>query len=139
MSDLLTALSVIFITGGAFLLVAHRLGLPTVPFFIIAGVVAGFFIEEAVTLELARFGIILLVFTFSVQIQFEAIRTVLTDSEAVALGQVFGLGTLGIAAGVVIGLPTDQAIFLGIAAGLSSTIVGTGGCVESLDGVGIGR
>ena len=125
-SELLTALSVIFVIGGAFLFVANRFGLPIVPFFIFAGLVAGLFVGEETTLELARYGIVLLVFTFSVQIQFEAVRTVLSDSEVVALGQIIVLGVFGVAASVLIGLPTDQALYVGIAAALSSTIVGTG-------------
>lgn len=126
MSDLLTALSVVFVVGGAFLLVANRFGMPTVPFFILAGVVAGRFIEVGITLELARYGIILLVFAFSVGIQFETVRTVLSDSEVVAIGQVLVLGSLGIAVGLLIGHPPAQALFVGIAAAFSSTIVGTG-------------
>ena len=125
-SELLTALSVIFVIGGAFLFVADRFGLPIVPFFIFAGIVAGVFVGEETTLELARYGIVLLVFTFSVQIQFEAVRTVLSDSEVVALGQIVVLGAFGVAGSVLIGLPTDQALYIGIAAALSSTIVGTG-------------
>ena len=125
-SELLTALSVIFVIGGAFLFVANRFGLPIVPFFIFAGIVAGLFVEEEITLELARYGIVLLVFTFSVQIQFEAVRTVLGDGEVVALGQIFSLGVFGVTGSVLIGLPTDQALYVGIAAALSSTIVGTG-------------
>jgi len=125
-SELLTALSVIFVIGGAFLFVANRFQLPIVPFFIFAGIVAGLFVGEEITLELARYGIVLLVFTFSVQIQFETIRTVLSDSEVVALGQILVLGVFGVTGSVLIGLPTDQALYVGIAAALSSTIVGTG-------------
>ena len=124
--ELLTALSVIFVIGGAFLFVADRFGLPIVPFFISAGIVAGVFVGEETTLELARYGIVLLIFTFSVQIQFEAVRTVLSDSEVVALGQIAVLGVLGVTGSVLIGLPLDQTLYVGIAAALSSTIVGTG-------------
>ena len=125
-SELLTALSVVFVVGGAFLFVATRFALPIVPFFIFAGVVAGPFVEAELTLELARYGIVLLVFTFSMQIQFETVRTVLSDSEVVALGQIFVLGGIGVVVSVSIGLPSDQALYIGIAAALSSTIVGTG-------------
>ena len=126
MSELLTALSVLFVVGGAFLFVADWLDLPIVPFFIFAGLVTGPFVEEALTLELARYGIVLLVFTFSVQIQFETVRTVLSDSEVVALGQIIVLGGSGVAFSVLLGLPIDQALYVGVAAALSSTIVGTG-------------
>jgi CPA2 family monovalent cation:H+ antiporter-2 len=126
MSNLLTALSVVFVVGGAFLLVATRFELPIVPFFILAGIVAGPFVEGEATLELARYGIVLLVFMFSVQIQFESIRTVLSDSEVVALSQAVVLGGSGILLSISTGLPADQALYVGVAAALSSTIVGTG-------------
>lgn len=126
MSDLLTALSVVFVLGAAFLIVANHLDLPTVPFFILAGLVAGLFIDEDTTLELARYGIAFLVFTFGARIQFDTVRTVLGDSEIVALGQFLVTGGLGLSAGILLGIPPEQAIYLGIATALSSTIVGTG-------------
>jgi CPA2 family monovalent cation:H+ antiporter-2 len=125
-SDLLSALSVVFVVGGAFLLVATRFELPIVPFFILAGIVAGPLVGGEATLELARYGIVLLVFMFSVQIQFESIRTVLSDSEVVALGQAVVLGGSGILLSISTGLPADQALYVGVAAALSSTIVGRG-------------
>lgn len=126
MSELLIALSVLFIVGGGFLLIATRLDLPTIPFFILAGLVVGVFVEEGQTIQLARYGIAFLVFTFGVRLQFDAVRTVLTDSEIVAIAQVFVTGSIGVLAGALLSLPLNQAIYLGIAAALSSTIVGTG-------------
>ncbi len=130
MSELLTAISIIFIVMGPFLLVANRFDLPTVPFFILAGIVAGigmdwFGIDEALTLELAQYGIALLVFSFGVGIDLSSIRSVLIDSETAALGQVLLIGSLGVGAGVALGVPLSEALYLGIAAALSSTIVGT--------------
>jgi len=126
MSELLVALSAVFIVGGAFLLVANHLDLPTVPFFILAGLVVGLFVETEILLEFARYGIAFLVFTFGVSIRFDAVRTVLSDSEFVAVGQVAATGSLGFVAGIVLGVPPEQAVYLGIATALSSTIVGTG-------------
>ncbi|MFC4541397.1 cation:proton antiporter [Halosolutus amylolyticus] len=125
MSELVTALSVIFVVGGAFLLVANRFDLPTIPFLILAGLVTGTVIEERLTLELARYGIALLVFAFGARIQFDAIRFVLDDSELVAIGQVVVTGSIGVATGVLVGLSAEQATYLGVAAALSSTTVGT--------------
>ena len=125
MSDLLTAVSLVFIIAGPFLLFADRFDLPTVPFLILAGIVAGFFIREGLTLELARYGIALLVFSFGIGIDVSGIRSVLSDSETAALGQVIVVGSLGIGLGVLLGVPTGQAVYLGIAAAFSSTIVGT--------------
>jgi monovalent cation:H+ antiporter-2, CPA2 family len=124
MTDLLTAVSIIFIVMGPFLLVANRYDLPTVPFFILAGIVAGSFVNEELTLELAQYGIALLVFSFGVGIDLSAVRTVLVDSELAALGQILVVGSLGFGFGLLVGVPPSESIYLGAAAALSSTIVG---------------
>ena len=124
MSDLLTVVAIIFIVAGPFLLVANRFDLPTVPFLILAGFVAGRFIQEGPVLELAQYGIALLVFTFGVSIRLSAIRPVLTDSEVAALGQILVVGSLSVVCGLLLGIPPTEVIFFGIAAALSSTIVG---------------
>lgn len=125
MIDLLTTIAIIFIAAGPFLLIANRLGLPPVPLLIVAGLVAGLFIDEARTLELAQYGIALLVFSFGIGIQIDVVRTVLADSEMAALGQILGVGSLAIGSGLAIGIPIEESIYLGAAAAFSSTIVGT--------------
>ena len=125
MSELLTTISLIFIIAGPFLLIANRYRLPTIPFLIIAGIVGGFSIDETLTLELARYGIALLVFTFGVRIDPTSFRPVLRDSEIAAFGQILVVGGLGFALGLLFGISTGEAIFLGIAVAFSSTIVGT--------------
>ncbi|ARS91246.1 cation:proton antiporter family protein [Natrarchaeobaculum aegyptiacum] len=125
MTDLLTTVSILFIVLGPFLFVANRYRLPTVPALIVAGVVAGLFVDESLTLELAQYGIALLVFTFGVRVEFTGVRTVLVDSEVVALGQILVVGSLGFVFGLWLGIPQSEAIYLGVAAAFSSTIVGT--------------
>ncbi len=125
MSEMLTAVAIIFIIAGPFLMVANRFDLPAPPLLILAGVVAGLFIDEALALELAQFGIALLVFTFGVGIQLSSIEPVLADSELVALGQIFVVGLLGVGVGVLFGLPVGESVYLGVAVALSSTIVAT--------------
>lgn len=134
MTELLSAVSIIFITAGVFLLVGNRFDVPTVPLLIIAGLVVGpvvqelfgvTLIEEGLTITLAQIGIALLVFTFGASIQFEEVRTVLGDSEIAALVGVLVVGMLGVGVGSSLGLAPEQALFVGIAAALSSTIVGT--------------
>ncbi|AFZ74092.1 NAD-binding protein [Natronobacterium gregoryi] len=126
MTDLLTAVAIIFLAAGPFLLVANRLELPTVPFLVLAGIVAGGFIDDTnLLLELAYYGIALLVFTFGTRIDLSGVRTVLADGEFAALGQILVVGSLGVGFGIVLGVPPMEAVYLGIAAALSSTIVGT--------------
>jgi len=141
--ELLTAIAILFVVAGPLLLLGKSLRLPVVPSLIVAGLLVGQLdlIDEVLLLELTRLGIAFLVFTFSVQINTERIRTVVSDTEVVAIVQALVLGALGIVftlmVGVVLKIPAlagfgldqaltlEQALFVGIAAALSSTIVGT--------------
>jgi len=125
MTELLTTISVIFIVAGPFLLLANYLRLPTAPALIVAGLAVGPFVDPELKLEIARLGIALLVFTFAARIQTTDAQTVVADSEIVAIGQLAVLGALGFAAGLLLGLPSEQAIYLGIAAAISSSIAGS--------------
>ena len=125
MTELLTAVAIIFIVSGPFLLVANWFDLPTVPFLVLAGIPVGFVIDPDLTLELAQYGIALLVFTFGVDVEISRVRPVLADSEVAALGQILVVGSLGFVLGLGFGIDPFEAIYLGIAAALSSTIVGT--------------
>ncbi|WP_331233921.1 cation:proton antiporter [Natronorarus salvus] len=125
MTELLTVLAIIFIVAGPFLLIGNFLRLPTAPALIVAGLAASPFIDQTLKLEIAQLGIALLVFTFAARIQTTDVETVVADTEVVALGQLAVTGALGYGAGLLLGLQDDQAIFLGITAALSSSIVGS--------------
>ena len=125
MAEMLTVVAIIFIVAGPFLLLANRYDIPAAPLLIVAGIVAGHFITEDLALELAQFGIALLVFSFGVGIQLSTIETVLEDSEIAALAQILVVSGLGVGLGLLLGVPAGEAVFLGIAVALSSTIVGT--------------
>lgn len=138
---LLTALAILFVIAGPLLVLGKALQLSVIPALILTGLLVGQLnlIDEALLLELARLGIAFLVFTFSVQIHTARVHTV--DTEIVAIGQALIVGTLGGAFALVVGLALElellagiglaesltiqQALFVGIAAALSSTIVGT--------------
>lgn len=122
---MLTAVAIVFIVAGPFLVIANRYDLPVAPLLILSGIVAGTFIDEQLALEIARYGIALLVFTFGVGIQLSAIGPILADSETAAFAQIFVIGVLGTVFGMLVGVPAVEAVFLGVAAALSSTIVAT--------------
>lgn len=140
---LLTALAIIFVVAGPLLLIGKSLRLSIVPSLIVAGLFVGQLdlIDGELMLELARLGIAFLVFTISVQLHSERVRTVVSDTEVVAIVQALILGVLGILFALLVGLGLEfgffgdtgieegvgleQALFVGIAAALSSTIVGT--------------
>ena len=125
MTELLSTVAILFIAAGPLVLVANRFDLPVVPSLILAGLLVGWRVDEQLVLELAGWGIALLVFVFAVQVRPDAVRVVLRDSEQVAIGQILLVGAGSVAVGVVAGLPIDQAAYVGLAAALSSTIVGT--------------
>lgn len=140
---LLTALAVLFVIAGPLLVIAKAARLSVIPALILTGLLVGQLnlIDETVMLELARLGIAFLVFTFSVQIHTERVRTVVSDTEIVSIVQALVVGGLGVGFALVVGfaieinvldggelaepLTIEQALFVGIAAALSSTIVGT--------------
>lgn len=126
MTELLTAMGIIFVIAGVFLLGAHYFRLAIVPALILAGIVAGQFIQEDILLEIAQWGIAFLVFVYGVNLEFGDIRNVLRDSELAAFAQFAVIGTVGYGAGLLLGYDALNAAYLAVAAGLSSTIVGTG-------------
>lgn len=134
MTELLTALGIIFVVAGIFLVAAHGLRLAIVPALILAGILIGPvaegvlpqpLIDEANLLEIAQWGIAFLVFVYGVNLEFGDIRVVLRDSELAAFAQFFLISGIGFAVAWVLGFDVLNAIFFAAVAGLSSTIVGT--------------
>ncbi len=125
MTELLTAMGIIFVIAGVFILGAHYLRMAIVPALILAGIVAGQFIQEESLLEIAQWGIAFLVFVYGVNLEFEDIKNVLRDSELAAFVQFGLIGGIGYGVGLLLGYGALNAAYFAVAAGLSSTIVGT--------------
>lgn len=131
MSEFVLALAAVFIAAGALLLVANYLEFPVVPFYIVAGLIAGQFIAPEALLELALWGIAFLVFVFGTRVDIGDVKLVLRDGEVAAFTQLaivaplsFGIGYL---LGEAVGFeePFRNALYFSAAATLSSTLVGT--------------
>lgn len=125
MSEILTAIAILFILAGPFLFLANRYNIAAAPLLIVAGIIGGIFIDEQLALELAELGIALLVFAFGVRLQFSDIEEVITESEIVAFAQILVLGALGVGFGMGMGVSLAESLFIGVAVALSSTMVGT--------------
>ncbi|AFZ73654.1 cation:proton antiporter [Natronobacterium gregoryi] len=125
MTDVITALAIIFITAGVLLIVANHFSLSPVPFFILAGLLSGTVIEEGQLLELAQWGIAFLVFVFGTQVDFGELQSVLRDSEAVAVAQLIVVAPVAFVVATLFGFDTLNAVYFAAAATLSSTIVGS--------------
>lgn len=124
MSELITTLAVVFVTAGIFLLVANRLSLSPVPFYILAGLVTGTVVAESQLVELAQWGIAFLVFTFGFRTDFGSVRATIRDAETAAITQLAVVAPIAFAVGYLFGFDTLNAVYFAAAATLSSTLVG---------------
>ena len=125
MDEILFALTLIFGLAAVFLLVAAQRGLPAIPFYLLAGVVAGLAIDEAQLLDLAQWGIAFLVLLFGIHVDVESFRSTGRISVAVGLLQAGLVGGLAVGLGLLFGLDSVNAVYFGVAAALSSSLVAT--------------
>ena len=125
MADLLSIISLMFLIAAPFLLLAKIFNVSTAPALIVAGLFVGYFVEEAIMLDIARLGIALLVFTSTVRIQTKDFHTEVTDPELAAVGQLLIVGLIGCAAGLFLGYPPGQATFIGLTVSMSSSLMGS--------------
>ncbi|AFZ74090.1 cation:proton antiporter [Natronobacterium gregoryi] len=130
--QLVVTLAVVFVAAGLLSLVANQFGLSPIPFYIIAGLIAGSF--ETVTQEeiivLAQWGIAFLVFVFAIRIDFGDLESILRDAELAAVTQLIVVAPLAFAVGYVFGdlfgfeNQVRNAVYFSAAVVLSSSLVG---------------
>ncbi|MXV61130.1 sodium:proton exchanger [Natronorubrum sp. JWXQ-INN-674] len=130
MYEILFALTLIFGLAAALLLVAAQKGLSVIPFYLLAGVLAGVVFEgigfdETQLLDLAQWGVAFLVFLFGIHVDVEAFRSTGRISVTVGFVQAALIGTLTVGVGLLFGLEPLNAAYLAIAAALSSSLVAT--------------
>ncbi len=128
--ELVIALAVVFVTAGVLSLLANQFGLSPIPFYIIAGLIAGRFVTEAEIVVLAQWGIAFLVFAFAIRIDFGDVETVLRDAEVAAVTQLVVVAPIAFGVGYLFGDlfgfadPVRNAVYFGAAVVLSSSLVG---------------
>ncbi len=126
MTELITALAVLFVSAGLFLLVANHFSLSPVPFYILAGLVSGTFLEQPELVELAQWGIAFLVFVFGFRVNFDSLQAVIRDSEVAALTQLIVVAPLAFGVALLFGFDPLNGLYFAAAATFSSTLVGAG-------------
>ncbi|MCH7659820.1 MAG: cation:proton antiporter [Euryarchaeota archaeon] len=124
--EVIGILTAIFVIAATLLLAASRFSLPVIPFYVLAGVIAGFFIPEEQLIDLAQWGIAFLVFVFGIEFEISEFRATGTDSAIVAVVQLSATGLLAYLAGLGVGLGSLDALYLAVAATLSSSLVSLG-------------
>ncbi|WP_293032619.1 cation:proton antiporter [Natronococcus sp.] len=129
---LIVDLGIIFVAAGALLFVANQFRLPTIPFYLLAGLAVGWTIGLDELLVLAQWGIAFLVFVFGIRLDLGDIQSVLRDGEVAAITQLLVVAPIAFAAGYVLGdlfgfaEPIRNAVYFSAAVTLSSTLVGAG-------------
>jgi CPA2 family monovalent cation:H+ antiporter-2 len=116
--------------GLAFILgtIAHRLKLPPLVGYLLAGVVVGpftpgFVADGGLTLQLADIGVILLMFGVGLQFHAQdlwAVKGVVIPGATLQMAVIAGLGTLG---GLAMGWPWGQGLVFGLCLSVASTVV----------------
>lgn len=124
MSELITTLTVLFGVTSLALAAAKKFNQPVIPTYILAGIIAGLFIEESQILELAQLGIAFLVFVFGLKFDPERLKSVAKESQAATTMQVAVVGVSSYVTAVFLGFTSLDAIYFSIAASLSSSLIG---------------
>jgi CPA2 family monovalent cation:H+ antiporter-2 len=121
--EVIGALTAIFVLAAVLLLAASRYSLPVIPFYLVAGILAGFVIAEEQLLDLAQWGIAFLVFLFGVGFDTAEVRDLGVDSAIIATVQLLVTGGAFYLVGLGLGLDPLNALYLAVAAALSSSLV----------------
>ncbi|TYT61317.1 cation:proton antiporter [Natrialba swarupiae] len=130
--QLVITLAVVFVTAGLLSLVANHFGLSPIPFYIIAGLIAGTFesVTQAEIIVLAQWGIAFLVFVFAIRIDFGDLESVLRDAEIAAVTQLIVVAPIALGIGYLFAVslgvsdPLRNAVYFTTAVVLSSSLVG---------------
>ena len=131
MTELVMTLAGVFVAAGVLVIAGHRLGIPTVPALLVAGLLVGRFIDETALMDLAVWGIAFLVFVFGIRIDIPDLAAVFRDAEIAAAAQLIVVGPIAFAIGYACALafgfdpPARNALYFAAVATLSSTIVGS--------------
>jgi monovalent cation:H+ antiporter-2, CPA2 family len=130
--SLIVDLGLIFVSAGLLLLIANQFRLPSVPFYLLAGLAIGWTIGQDDLLVLAQWGIAFLVFVFGIRLDLGDIQSVLRDGEVAALTQLIVVAPVAFGIGYLFGelygfaQPFRNALYFSAAVTLSSTIIGAG-------------
>ncbi|MFB6215980.1 MAG: cation:proton antiporter, partial [Candidatus Aenigmatarchaeota archaeon] len=124
MSELIPVLTAVFVASSLVILILDRFSHPTLPAYIIAGLVLGSYLPETQFLSLSQLGIAFLVFIFGLKSDLGRIRNVAEESLSATLVQLALAGTTMYIIGQGLGFNQLNSLYLAAAAALSSSLVG---------------
>lgn len=132
MSEIVTYLTYIFIASSVVLFITGRYAHPSLPAYIVAGIVLGFIIDGTKLLPLVQLGIVFLVFLFGIKTEQDRIAELTDESISTTFIQIFAIAALVYLVAYGFGASNLNALYLSIAAALSSSLIGLGLVEEEL-------
>ncbi|HEY0958157.1 MAG TPA: YbaL family putative K(+) efflux transporter [Novosphingobium sp.] len=107
---------------------AHRLRMPPIAGYLLAGVIVGpftpgFVADAGLAAELAEIGVILLMFGVGLHFSFKELMSVRRIAIPGALAQILAATLLGIGLGLMLGWPLMASAIFGLALSVASTVV----------------
>ncbi|MFB6114841.1 MAG: cation:proton antiporter [Candidatus Nanohalobium sp.] len=124
MSEILLLLTAVFVSSSVLIFLLDRYSHPYLPAYIGAGLIVGYFIEPTSFYSIAEIGIAFLVFIFGLKLEPERLKSVARESQAMTTVQVSIVALSTYTTGLLIGLDMLDAIYISIAASLSSSLIG---------------
>ena len=124
MSEFVTSITFILAASSIMLLLLDRLKHPSIPAYILAGILITNQIDQATTLEFAQLGIIFLVFIYGLKLEPERLKTVARESLSTTVFTTFLIGVGSFLIGIALGLDNINAAYFSLAATISSSLVG---------------
>lgn len=122
--DILLDFTVIFTSAALMLLIMDRFDHPSIPAYIIAGLIAGNLISGDELMNLAQIGIAFLVFVFGLKYNPGNLRSTASTTVNTTFIQMAVTGGLAYLAATLLGFDTTNALYFAIAGALSSSLVG---------------
>lgn len=124
--EILLDLTVIFTAAAVMMLIMDRYNHPTIPAYIIAGLLMGSLISIASDdlLNLAQIGVAFLVFVFGLKYNPGNLKSTAKTTLNTSLVQMLLTGGLGFMLGTLLGFNMNESLYLAIASALSSSLVG---------------
>ncbi len=124
MIDVIIALTVIFVAASIVLFLFNRFKHPTIPAYLIAGILISPLVAEAEILSLAEIGIAFLVFIFGSSLRLKKTTKIIESTAILTITQVAIIGSIVYAYAYIIGFGPLNSLYLAVAASLSSSLVG---------------
>jgi len=121
----MTFLAVLLLAGAVAYGISRWTGLPSIPLLILAGVAISAIIpvDQELLMDALVLGLTLVVFTAGIELNPGRVRSWRGAALQVGVAQFVLLGLVGMGVGLLLGLGTGSAVYLGIALSASSTLV----------------